>query len=82
MDSACRHRGESPGWGSSLGESQPRMVAHTDLRYTCLATLYGTDPNCDSASGLNNYCTRTFFCNSVGSAITVNFTLKLYEPRS
>jgi hypothetical protein len=40
IDSACRHREESPGWGSSLGEGQPRMVAHTDFRYACHATLW------------------------------------------
>jgi len=57
IDSACHHREESPGWGSSLGEGQPRPVAHTIFWYTCHATLYGTDHNCSSASGLNNYCT-------------------------
>jgi hypothetical protein len=28
-DSACRHRGESPSWGTSLGEGQSQPVAHT-----------------------------------------------------
>jgi hypothetical protein len=41
MDSACRHRGEPvPSWGSSLGEGQPRLVAHTSTWYACHATLW------------------------------------------
>jgi hypothetical protein len=29
IDSACRYRGESSSWRASLGEGQPRPVAHT-----------------------------------------------------
>jgi hypothetical protein len=56
VDSACRHKGESPDWETSLGECQPRLVAHTVSWYACHATLYGTDYNYSSASRLNNYC--------------------------
>jgi hypothetical protein len=77
IDSACRHREESPGWGSSLGEGQPRLVAHTVFWYACLATLYGTDLNCSSASGFKQILHMNIFCNTVGSAITVYFALKL-----